>query len=148
MTCRNYQDKDYEALFRMNLKLYKNLDRAEIKKMLGRIAHSEKHRILVAEEANERLMGFATFSIRTDYVEGAEQSPTGYLEAIFVEPEKRKSGIARKLIELGELWCQEKGCTQLGSDTWLESLESQKFHLGMGFREEDRLVHFIKNIDH
>ncbi len=147
MTYRNYQDKDYEALFAMNLKLYKNLDAAEIKKMLAQIAHSEKHRILVAEEGDERLVGFATFSIRTDYVEGAKQSPTGYLEAIFVKPKKRKSGIARKLIQLGERWCLEKGCTQLGSDTWLESMESQKFHLGMGFREEDRLVHFIKNIE-
>jgi aminoglycoside 6'-N-acetyltransferase I len=146
MTYRNYHEKDFQPLFAMNLKLYKNLDKAEVKKMLDQITHSEKHRIFVAEEKEARIVGFATVSIRTDYVEGAEQSPTGYLEAIFVEFDQRKCGIARKLIELGELWCKEKGCTQIGSDTWLDNPESQEFHLNMGFREEDRLVHFIKNI--
>lgn len=42
-------------------------------------------------------IGFSMLSIRTDYVEGAEKSPTGYLEGIYVEPEYGKEGYSERI---------------------------------------------------
>ncbi len=36
--------------------------------------------------------------MRTDYVEGTESSPVGYLEGIFVKEEYRKNGYAKELL--------------------------------------------------
>lgn len=107
---------------------------------------SEKNKILISKDSGEKHIGFSIFSIRTDYVEGADKSPTGYLEGIFVEPEYRKMGIAKEFIRLGEKWCKEKGCTQIGSDTWLTDKKSREFHKKVGFWEEEEVVHFLKNI--
>jgi aminoglycoside 6'-N-acetyltransferase I len=102
--------------------------------------------VLLAKSDKQVRIGFAMFSIRNDYVEGALKTPTGYLEGIYVESEYRKKGIATKLIQLGELWLKENGCTQIGSDTWLTDTGSRTFHKKMGFWEEDELVHFLKDL--
>lgn len=86
-------------------------------------------------------------SIRSDYVEGAGTSPVGYLEAIYVKPNFRKSNVAKELFNVCESWALQNSCTEMGSNTWLDNLESQKFHEKLGFQEDDRLVHYIKKID-
>ena len=64
-----------------------------------------------------------------------------------MEPESRKMGIAKKFIQLGEEWCKEDECIQLGSDTWLTDKASREFHKRVGFWEEEEVVHFLKNIN-
>ena len=147
ITHQIYNHHDVDSLFKLLGKLYKSMARKELFKLLQRITKSKKYLTFLAKDSNENSIAFSTFSIRTDYVEGAGRSPTGYLESIYVEPEYRNLGIAKKFIELGEQWCKEKGCEQMGSDTWLNNYEAQNFHLSMGFQEEDRLVHFIKKIE-
>lgn len=147
ITYQIFNDQDIDSLFKLLGKLYKNMVRMELYKLLQRITKSNKYRTFLAKDSNENSIAFSTFSIRTDYVEGAGKSPTGYLESIYVEPEYRNLGIAKKFIELGEEWCKEKGCEQIGSDTWLNDSRAQNFHLRVGFQEEDRLVHFIKKIE-
>ncbi len=119
------------------------------------IDHLERDLLQVIESANqetffaksrEGIIGFINVSIRHDYVEGSNSSPVGYIEAIFIKPDYRKHGVARRLVDLGEKWVLQKGCTQMGSDTWASNEHSRKFHLGLGFKEEDTLVHYIKDI--
>ncbi|GAB3658069.1 GNAT family N-acetyltransferase [Echinicola sediminis] len=141
-----FVDTDFEPLLIMSQKLWKDIDREELKKLLLQRLGSEKQKILIAKTSNDEYLGFSIFTLRTDYVEGAKQSPTGYLEGIFVEPAFRKMGIAKEFVLLGEAWCKENGCSQIGSDTWLSATASRNFHKKMGFWEEDELVHFLKNI--
>ena len=54
--------------------------------------------------------------------------------------------IAKKLVELGENWGKEKGCTQYASDTEITNQQSIAFHKKVGFSEANRLVCFIKDI--
>ena len=54
--------------------------------------------VFLAQEENS-LIGFAQCGLRHDYVEGAYTSPVGYLEGIFVLPEHRRRGIARRLVD-------------------------------------------------
>lgn len=146
ITYLEFERSEFTVLLKMGKKLWTDFDEEELEQLLKQTSESNKYRIWVAKNPVQETVGFSIFSIRTDYVEGAVKSPTGYLEGIFVEPEFRKLGIAKEFIRLGENWCQEKGCSQIGSDTWLTDKESRAFHKKVGFWEEEEVVHFLKNI--
>jgi aminoglycoside 6'-N-acetyltransferase I len=141
----NYSKEDFEAFFTMCMKLFKDYNAKELRKDLKRTVVSKKHKIFMVKKGPKKI-GFAVFSVRFDYVEGATQSPVAYLEAIYVKRKFRKMGIAKELVAKGEKWGKKKGCVQIGSDTWLDRTESRKWHKRIGFKEEEELVHFIKKI--
>lgn len=89
-------------------------------------------------------MGFAQCQLRRDYVEGAQSSPVGYLEGIYIRPPYRGQGWARSLLRECEGWAASKGCREFASDCELDNLASQAFHLHAGFAEAGRVVCFIK----
>ena len=94
----------------------------------------------------ETPIGFAQCQLRRDYVEGTESSPVGYLEGIFVAEEYRHQGVARKLLAACEAWSKEQGCREFASDCQLSNRESLRFHLGVGFREANRIICFTKKL--
>lgn len=140
------EESDFEALLRMSQKLWTKAENAKLHDQLRSSYDSKNKIVFTTLNEQSEVVGFSIFSVRTDYVEGSKHSPTGYLEGIFIESDHRNLGIAKCFIEQGEKWCKEKGCTQLGSDTWLTATESRKFHKKLGFREEEELVHFLKDI--
>ena len=89
-------------------------------------------------------VGFAQCSLRTDYVEGAETSPVGYLEGIFVKSAHRNRGYAKELVYACENWAATMGCTEFASDCEIGNTESLKFHLSIGFEEANRIICFRK----
>ena len=91
-------------------------------------------------------VGFAQCALRTDYVEGTESSPVGYLEGIFVTAEYRDRGYAKELLLACEQWAKNMGCTEFASDCELDNVGSLKFHLAMGFDEVNRIICFKKRI--
>ncbi|MGM9511443.1 aminoglycoside 6'-N-acetyltransferase [Larkinella sp. GY13] len=99
---------------------------------------------LVREQ--ERYIAFVHLSIRTDYVEGATESPVAYLEAIYVKPAYQKRGIGRELVRLGEEWGKRNGCRHFASDAELTNGASIDFHTKTGFTEANRIVCFIKDL--
>jgi aminoglycoside 6'-N-acetyltransferase I len=90
-------------------------------------------------------VGLIEASIR-EYGEGCETSPVGYIEAWFVQEDLRGQGIAGKLTQAAENWAREKGCTEMGSDTWLDNEVSIRAHQKLGYYEAERLVHFVKRL--
>lgn len=95
---------------------------------------------------NSAPVGFAQCGLRTDYVEGTESSPVGYLEGIFVCEDYRKKGYAKELLEACEKWTKSMGCTEFASDCELDNTNSLKFHMAMGFDEANRIICFRKDI--
>lgn len=89
-------------------------------------------------------VGFAQCSLRNDYVEGTDSSPVGYLEGIFIKPEYRMKGIAKKLLAQCENWAKSQGCKEFASDCELVNIQSFKFHLQVGFEEVNRIICFKK----
>ena len=69
----------------------------------------------VAEGEGGGLCGFVEASIRP-YAEGVEGQPVGYVEGWFVDPDVRRRGIGRTLIEAAEAWSRSKGCRTMASD--------------------------------
>ncbi len=134
-----------EELFRMTSALFPNTSEEEIKAGIKKDIASEKQQTFFAID-NGGPIGFISVSLRTDYVEGATSSPVGYIEGIYIKPQNRSAGVARKLFEIAEAWAGDHGCTQMGSDTWDWNKAAIAFHLKLGFEEEDILVHFIKDI--
>ncbi len=92
-------------------------------------------------------VAFIQLSVRRDYVEGSETSPVGYVEGIYVRPDFRRQGISKELLTKGEEWVREKGCTQMGSDIEDDNDTSYQFHLNTGFKEANRLICFIKDLE-
>lgn len=91
--------------------------------------------------------GFAEATLRSDYVNGTDSSPVGFLEGWYVAPGLRRGGVGRALVLAVEQWTREQGCSELASDTWLDNPLGQRAHLGCGFEETDRVVYFRKRLD-
>ena len=48
------------------------------------------HTRIFLAHVGDKAIGFAQCQLRRDYVEGCSQSPVGYLEGIYVDPQHRK----------------------------------------------------------
>lgn len=95
---------------------------------------------------DNQCVGLALCSLRHDYVEGCESSPVGYLEGIVVDKMFRKNGITKALCNKCEQWAKDKGCKEFASDCELTNEDSLRFHLNIGFTEENRIICFKKKI--
>ena len=140
-----YEDHYFEDYFELANKLFPDYSKKQLKMDLQHAINAANQETFFAVE-DERLLGFVNVSIRKDYVEGATSSPVGYLEALYIIPQSRMEGIAKQLCQQAENWAKTQGCSQMGSDTWLTNSNSRAFHLKIGFKEEDILVHYIKDI--
>jgi aminoglycoside 6'-N-acetyltransferase I len=112
---------------------------------LDSILKEKKRAAFVASGTDGSLVAFVEASLR-DYAEGCETSPVGYIEAWFVDESIRGQKLGRELIVTAENWAREKGCTEMGSDTWLENEASIHAHQKTGYYEVGRLVHFMKKL--
>ncbi len=95
---------------------------------------------------NDIPVGFAQCQLRSDYVEGTETSPVGYLEGIFVREEYRHQGYAKELLAECEDWAREQGAEEFASDCELDNTDSYRFHMAVGFTEANRIICFTKKI--
>lgn len=114
--------------------------RRDVDRMLGQ---PEKYSAYIAFDG-ETAAGFAESSIRFDYVNGCDTSPVVFLEGVYVLPERRRMGTARKLCEAVEKWGRSHGFAEMASDALVENDDSHKMHEALGFRETERVVYFLK----
>lgn len=143
---REATELDLDDLIAMAILLWSDEDEDELGEDMAEILGSSTQVAFVAI-ADGIASGFATASVRADYVEGSETSPVGYLEGVYVDVEHRREGIARALVRAIERWVGMQGCTEFGSDAYLNNTESHAFHRAVGFEEAAQLVAFIKQID-
>ncbi|WP_299343572.1 GNAT family N-acetyltransferase [uncultured Maritalea sp.] len=90
-------------------------------------------------------VGFADIA-RRSYADGCYDGPVAYLEGWFVQPEFRKSGIAKALIDTAADWAREQGYPHMASDSELKNVDGHKAHEACGFHEIGRVVQFRKNL--
>jgi aminoglycoside 6'-N-acetyltransferase I len=101
--------------------------------------------VFLARDGNGGVVGFLETNLR-EYADGAETSPVGYLEGLYVEPAHRQRGIARALIETGERWARARGCTEIASDCLIDNEISFEVHKRMGYQEVERQICFLKRL--
>ena len=85
--------------------------------------------IFMAELSSNRIVGFAELSIRSD-LPGLEGKRVGYVEGLYVLPEFRGSGVARKLLQASRRWAQEQRCDAFASDRADQAIIDKSFSNG------------------
>lgn len=135
-----------EIATKLVLELWTNCSFDEEFENCKRIIASDKEDIFLAKLDNDYI-GFIYLSLRYEYIEGTSSSPVAYIEGIYIKPDYQKSGIGKRLIELGESWGKAKGAKEYASDTELENEGSIIFHKKVGFKEVNRVVCFAKRIE-
>jgi aminoglycoside 6'-N-acetyltransferase I len=100
--------------------------------------------VLVAQEPEGRIVGFVEVGLRS-HADGCDPShPVGYLEGWYVDPDWRRRKVGARLVAEAEAWARNQGCTEMASDTWLDNLEAQRAHEGLGFEVVDRCINYRK----
>jgi len=97
----------------------------------------------VLERADGKLGGFLEASIRP-WAEGCTAPNVGYVEGWYIDPDLRGHGQGRRLVEAAETWAIEHGCTEMGSDSYLDNLDGRAAHRALGYEERSVNVHFRK----
>lgn len=101
--------------------------------------------VLLAEDESGRLLGFAELSIRP-YAEDCVTDRVAYLEGWYVEPDARKRGVGRALVQAAEQWGRAQKCTEFASDALLDNSVSAAAHLALGFAETVKIRCFRKDL--
>ena len=136
---------DSRVLAEMAIKMWSSHTVDELEEGFIEVLNNERA-VLFIKRVNDLSVGFAQCGLRTDYVEGTNTSPVGYLEGIFVKADYRKIGYAKELLSACEKWAKDMGCTEFASDCELDNVGSLKFHLAMGFDEANRIICLKKEI--
>jgi aminoglycoside 6'-N-acetyltransferase I len=110
------------------------------------LAQPERFLQLMMYDERRTPIGFIEGSIRSDYVNGTETSPVGFVEGVYVAPAWRRQGVARQLYAAIGDWARARGCHELASDALLDNEVSQRAHRALGFRETERVVYFTRKL--
>jgi aminoglycoside 6'-N-acetyltransferase I len=99
--------------------------------------------VVVGVRESRGLCGFAEAGARP-YADGCRTSPVASLEGWYVDPDCRRAGVGRLMVEAIEAWAHGQGLRELASDALLENEQGQKAHTRLGFEEVERAVRYRK----
>ena len=99
--------------------------------------------VFVSVRLGGGLSGFAEAGTRA-YADGCRTTPVAFLEGWYVDPDARRSGVGRALVEAVEQWARSRGLEELASDALLENVVSHRAHERVGFLEVERAVRYRK----
>jgi aminoglycoside 6'-N-acetyltransferase I len=109
-------------------------------------ANPQRFAAFIAHASTGAALGLAEAAIRTDYVNGAQSSPVGFLEGLYVVPHARRNGLARALVAEIAHWARDCRCSEMASDAALANFASHAVHRALGFEETERVVFFRKQL--
>jgi aminoglycoside 6'-N-acetyltransferase I len=146
MIVRPVEKADWQAWLRMRCLLWPSISLAQHEnEMSAYFMRGEGFLSWVAEKSDKRLIGFLEASIR-EVAEDCETRNVGYIEGWYVEPDFRRTGVGRMLASHAAQWARAKGCKEMASDCELDNEIGLEAHLGVGFEETSRLIHFRKRL--
>ncbi|HEX6627472.1 MAG TPA: GNAT family N-acetyltransferase, partial [Gemmatimonadaceae bacterium] len=118
MKVRAYRDTDWSEWVRMSVALFPQYSaEALTPDMRVHRARSDAE-VFVAERDDGSIAGFVEVGAR-QYADGCETTPVGYVEAWYVDPDVRRSGFGRALLEAAEGWARKRGYREMASDAML-----------------------------
>lgn len=149
MEVRAVTRNDRDEWARMREALYPDPPVSEIDEWLDAMGAGGTHpvgvAVFVADRGNGMLAGFVEIGSR-NYAEGCETTPVAYLEGWYVDPDVRRSGLGRRLLQAAESWAGANGFTEMASDAELHNAASLEAHRALGFDEVERQVCFRKTL--
>ena len=137
---------DGDEWLRMRLALFSRHDPGQIARELAECAAGKYgDTVFVAEKSPGHLGGFLELSLRS-LANGCESRPIPNIEAWYVDPEFRRSGVGRALVVAAEKWARQAGYKEIASDCRIENEVSRQAHVTLGYQEVVRLIHFRKSL--
>ena len=100
----------------------------------------------VLEREKGKFGGFIEINKRS-YAEGAKSSPVPYIEGWYIDPDIRGNGYGAQLMIFAEGWAKENGFNEIASDSEIDNILSIKIHKALGFKEVEKNVCFIKQLE-
>ncbi len=143
MKIRAYRDTDWPDWLRMTRALFSEYSEEELVRGMREFRTRSDADVFVAERDDGSIAGFVEVGTRP-YADGCETSPVGYVEAWYVDPDARRIGYGRALLEAAEDWARRKGYSEMGSDARLDNEISHAAHRRAGYTEVDRILQFRK----
>ena len=144
MMIRSARPADAEQWLSMRMSLWPETDEPQHRKeMAMMLSDAERFAVLVCQDPQGDLVGFAEVSLRA-WAEGCESSPVGYLEGWYVAEPARRQGIGGRLVSAAEEWARSRGCKEMASDTELKNRVSEAAHLRLGYQVAARVIAFRK----
>ena len=101
--------------------------------------------VFIAERPDGSVCGYVEAGARS-IADGCSTSPVGYIEAWYVDPDVRREGYGRALLEAAERWAVEQGYSEMASDALLENHVSHEAHKRSGYVEVDRQITYRKQL--
>src|SRR5215213_11212189 len=101
--------------------------------------------VFVIDRGDGKLAGYVEAGERS-IADGCESSPVGYIEAWYVDPDLRRSGYGRSLLETAEHWALERGRSEMASDALIDNEISHQAHKRSGYEEVDKVVTYRKSL--
>jgi aminoglycoside 6'-N-acetyltransferase I len=145
VTIRRAVSEDKPEWLRMRQSLWPDETLEDLSEEMEDLLADPLTPVFVTVRSNGKLGGFLEAGTRK-YAEGCETSPVGYIEGWYVDEDLRQQGIGIRLVKTAEEWARYQGLTEMASDTWLENEVSIRTHLKLGYKEAERLVHFMKKL--
>jgi aminoglycoside 6'-N-acetyltransferase I len=142
---REVRTGDSTEWLRMRQALWEDCPYEEQCREIDESLRSGSDRVFVAERPRGGLCGFLEASLRS-CAEGCGSRPIGYIEGWYVDPDARRGGAGRALVEAAEAWARSQGCREMASDAELWNAVSHHAHAALGYGETARLVHFKKDL--
>ena len=143
---RAVRPEDTESWLVMRMALWPETDEPQHRReMAMMLSDEERFAVLVCQDPNGELDGFAEVSLRA-WAEGCESSPVGYLEGWYVAQHARRQGIGAGLVAAAEDWARSRGCNEMASDTELANRISEAAHLRLGYQVVARVTAFRKRL--
>lgn len=101
--------------------------------------------VFIAERPDGSVCAYVEAGARS-IADGCSTSPVGYIEAWYVDPDVRREGYGRALLEAAERWAVEQGYSEMASDALLENDVSHEAHKRSGYVEVDRQITYRKQL--
>src|SRR5262249_43060245 len=114
----------FQDWLRMRLDLYGGLDPGFHEAEMDLIFSSPQAKCFIGLAEWGAAIALLEVSLR-NFVDGCLGGPVGYLEGIYVMPERRKRGHGRELVQFAVNWFRSKGCHDMAADAELTNLEAQ-----------------------
>ena len=140
---------DEDQLARLRAALWPESSADEHARELGPILAGKPpstlpYAVFVAEMESGVLAGFLEAGLRS-HADGCDtRRPVGFVEGWFVREHARRKGLGKRLLAAAEDWARSQGCTEMASDTWIDSTLSQHVHESLNFEVVDRCIHYRK----
>ncbi|MBI4416930.1 MAG: GNAT family N-acetyltransferase [Euryarchaeota archaeon] len=124
-----WNDLPPEERTRLDRKAFEAHFRAQAK----RVIDSRRNAIYVAESEEGRVAGYAIVGGASSML---SPMPFGFLYDIWVAPQFRRQGVARRLLQEAERWCRGRGFRTLRLEVGARNAAARALYASAGFQEE------------